>query len=308
MNRLLLLLQAARPAFLTLTALAIALGYITAWHDGVPWRSGLAFLSALAVLLVHTLANVVNDLADAAGSDPLNQDRVAPFTGGSRLLQQGRLNKRDFTVLAWALLVAACLAGVWVIWISGPMLWSVAALGGLLAYGYSMPPLHLQSRGLGEGAVVLAWLGVVVGSDMVLRQAWALLPWVAGVALALQVALVLFVNQFPDVRADALAGKRTLVVRLGPDVARIGYPLLLGVCVGWLSGGVLLGVLPGAALAALAALWPQGRAAMCLLRHAAHPGALRPAIVDTLLGAHVFGLLLLLSLALAGIMHAPVSG
>lgn len=80
--------------------------------------------------------------------------------------------------------------------------------------------LALVSRGLGEAAVAAGWLLVVVGSDYVQRGAFALAPLQAGLSYALLVAAILFINEFPDRRGDAAAGKRTLVVRLGPDGAK----------------------------------------------------------------------------------------
>ena len=40
-------------------------------------------------------------------------------------------------------------------------------------------------------------------------------PFVASIPVALLVALILYVNEIPDRRGDARAGKRTLPVRFG---------------------------------------------------------------------------------------------
>ena len=83
-----------------------------------------------------------------------------------------------------------------------------------------------MSRGLGEIAIAAGWLLVVMGTDFVQRGGFASTPLVAGASYALLVASLLFINQFPDRKADAIAGKRTLVVRLGADTAKWGYLLL----------------------------------------------------------------------------------
>jgi 1,4-dihydroxy-2-naphthoate octaprenyltransferase len=97
---------------------------------------------------------------------------------------------------------------------------------------------------------------------------------VAGLPYALHVANLLFINQFPDVKADAAAGKRNLVVRLGPQRARWLYALIAIAAYAWL-------------------------AARGLVRNALRPAALDPAIRATIGAALVHGALLAAALALA---------
>ena len=136
------------------------------------------------------------------------------------------------------------------------------------------------------------WLLVVVGTDLVQRGSVALLPWLAGLPYALLVANILYINQFPDLKADACAGKRTLVVRLGPGEARWGY---LGVAT--LAYGLILfmvgrSLLPIYAAAGAFALPFSFHAARQLLAHACHPALLVPAIKLSILAANLGGLLL----------------
>jgi 1,4-dihydroxy-2-naphthoate octaprenyltransferase len=123
----------------------------------------------------------------------------------------------------------------------------------------------------------------------------------SGLPYALHVANVLFINQFPDYRADTAAGKRNWVVRLGPQRARYGYPLTVGIAYGWLIGAVILGALPWTALIALAALAPALTATKGLLAHAGQPAELAPAIRATIAAAMVHGILLAVGLAAARI-------
>ena len=48
-------------------------------------------------------------------------------------------------------------------------------------------------------------------------------PFVASIPIALLVALILYVNEIPDRRGDARAGKRTLPVRFSRDAIIAGY-------------------------------------------------------------------------------------
>ncbi len=53
-------------------------------------------------------------------------------------------------------------------------------------------------------------------------------------ALGLLVAAFLWINEFPDYRADRQAGKNNLVVRLGPERAAVGYVLIVTTGYAWL--------------------------------------------------------------------------
>ena len=145
---------------------------------------------------------------------------------------------------------------------------------------------------LGELAVAGGWLLVVVGADYVQRGAFSGQPLAAGLGYALLVANLLYLNQFPDMFADAQAGKRTMVVRLGLRRARWGYLFLAVAAHVSVVVGVAAGALPRLALFSLASLPLSLLAARVLLRHAAIPQALAPGIRLTILAALLHGLIL----------------
>jgi 1,4-dihydroxy-2-naphthoate octaprenyltransferase len=241
---------------------------------------------------------VVNDYYDAlSGCDAANQDRVFPFTGGSRFIQNGVLSQRAVGVLGYGLLAAVIPAGLWLTAHSAAGLIWIGLAGLVVGWAYSAPPLKLQSRGLGELGITAGWLLVVVGSDFVQRRLFDFAPVAAGLGFALLVANVLFINQFPDVRADAQAGKRTVVVRLGVARARWGYALIALLCYGWVLAMVLLRQLPFLALVSLLPAAASFQAQAILHRHAAEPQGLAPAIKMTILAASLHGLLLAATLA-----------
>ena len=115
-------LAATRPAFLSLTLLGWLIG-VAASHPPAALRGGL-LLALLGAVLLHALANVVNDVADDAnGGDAANTGRVFPFTGGSRLIQNGVLSARAMTGLAVALGAVLLGLGGLLLWWRG---WPVA--------------------------------------------------------------------------------------------------------------------------------------------------------------------------------------
>lgn len=299
-NRWLRYAAATRPAFLTVTLIGGLLGLATAQVGGVAIDPVKAFLTVFFALVAHAGVNVVNDYHDAQnGSDAANTERLFPFTGGSRFIQNGALSLREAAALGYGLLLAVIPAGLWLASQSAPGLLWIGLAGLLVGWAYSAPPLQLMCRGAGELAIVAGWLLVTVGADFVQRGAFDALPWLAGLPFALAVANILFINQFPDRSADALAGKRTVVVRLGPMRARWGYGVIAGLGYGSLLLGMTLGALPMWCALGLATVPLTVKAAACLLRNAAEPAALLPAIQQTILAANVHGVLLCLALMLS---------
>lgn len=290
-------LLATRPTFLTITLVGVLLGMATAWQAGAGFNALNALLTLVFALAAHAGANVINDFHDQAG-DAINTARVFPFTGGSRFIQNGLLTPQETMRLGYGLLAAVIPAGLWLTAHAGSGLIAIGLIGLLAGWAYSAPPLKLASRGLGEFAITIGWLVVVVGSDFVQRGAFHPLPLVAGFGFAVLVAAVLYINQFPDAAADAASGKRTVVVRLGRSAARWGYPTLLLLAYIAVPIGVLTAVLPAPTFLALLALPASLAAARGLWKFAEQPAQLVPAIKLTILAAHLFGALLIIALIL----------
>lgn len=293
-------IAATRPAFLSVTAVAVLVGIANAALAGSPIRPALALATLLLALLAHAAGNLVNDWADAGnGGDAINRGRIFPFTGGSRFIDNGVMSRAEVGALALALTLSTIAGGILLALIVGPWLLALGAAGLLLAWAYSAPPLWLVARGLGELSIAGAWLLVVIGADGVLRGAPSISAVIAGLPLALLVANILFVNQFPDREADAAVSKRTLVVRMGAERARGGSAVLAVAAHGWLLGAVLAGSLPSTALAALVAAPLSGLAARGVWRHASNPAELAPSIRLTIAAAVLHGLVLGLGLWMA---------
>ena len=247
----------------------------------------------LFALMAHAGINVLNDYFDAlSGCDAANSERLYPFTGGSRFIQNGVLSAQATGAFGYTLLALVAVAGLWLSAHCGPTLLAVGLAGLLVGWVYSAPPLQLVNRGMGELAVTCGWLLIMIGTDFVQRHALHVAPIASGMAYALLVANLLFINQFPDAKADARAGKRTLVVRLGVQRARWGYGLLAGLGALWVAGCVAVGALPPLALLSLLSLAASAAAFRELWGGAARPATLAPAIKLTILAALGHGLLM----------------
>lgn len=289
---------ATRPAFLSVTLFAALIGLATAYADGAPIRAATALTTLLFALVAHAGINVLNDYYDAlSGTDDANTERIFPFTGGSRFIQNGVLTRGETAAYGAMLLLAVMIAGLWLTAVSAPGLVGIGAAGLLIGWAYSAPPLKLNSRGWGEFCVWAGFALIGVGADFVQRGGLSPSPVMAVTSFALLVTNVLYINQFPDRRADAAAGKHHWVVRLGTARARWGCSLIPLAAYGWLIGAVLAGALPWLALVALAPAVLSARAARDVLRWADRPGALGPAIQSTIAAASLHGVLLAAAIA-----------
>jgi len=289
---------ATRPAFLGVTLFACLIGLAAAHGSGVPLDPAKALLTVLFALVAHAGINVLNDYYDArSGADAANTERIFPFTGGSRFIQNGVLSETETGRLGYALLALVVPAGLWLTAHSAPGLILIGLAGLFLGWAYTAPPLALVSRGLGEVAVAAGWLIVIIGSDFVQRGGFSPVPIIAGLSYALLVAAILFVNEFPDRQGDASAGKRTLVVRLGPDTAKWVCLGLVLAAYAWLVLMVGRERLPHGAAAAAMTLILSFRGLRTLLAHASQPTELAPALRLTIAAANLHGLLLAATLA-----------
>jgi 1,4-dihydroxy-2-naphthoate octaprenyltransferase len=294
-------LLATRPAFLTITLAGCLLGFATAVAGGAAFGWERALVTLLLALLAHAGINVLNDYCDHLnGTDARNTQRIYPFTGGSRFIQNGVLSPRQVLIFAVTLFAVTIAGGLWLLSVAGAGLFWIGLAGLAIGWGYSAPPLQLNSRGVGELCVATGFLLVVAGADTVQRGAFAPLPWLAGAPYALLVANILYINQFPDREADRASGKLHWVARLQPQTAAWGYGLILLLAALALLGGMLSGSLPLAAAFAFIAWIPAVQAWRQLRRFAAMPGQLAPAIKLTLLAAHALPFVLAATLLLTG--------
>ena len=287
-------LLATRPPFLAASPLAAVLGIAAAGYAGAPLAPGAAALAVLVAVLAHAGTNVLNDYYDAlSGADARNTDRIHPFTGGSRFVQNGILTPTQLARFGWLLLAAGAGAGLPLLPRGGSGLAAIGLAGVVLGWAYSARGPRLSSRGLGE-PVVLAGVGVLIPAGAAWAQAGGPVPeaLAAGVPYGLLATALLFVNQFPDRRADAAAGKRNWVVRLKPRRARWLYGVITGAAYAWTAWAAGTGSLPVAALAALVPAVLSGRAWLTLIRWADTPAFLEPAIRRSISALTGYGVVL----------------
>jgi len=299
-NPLLACIAATRPPFILASVMPILLGlaYSVFERHTLHWPA--AALTVLAGVLLHAAVNVLNDYYDARnGTDALNTQRVYPFTGGSRFIQNGVFSARQTLVYGLVLLLAACGIGLYLVSHAGMALFWLGLFGVLLGWGYSAPPLSLNSHGLGEVSVLAGFGLLPLGAALVQTGELSLTLLAVSLPVGLLTANLLYINQFPDRRADIQARKLHWVARLSPLTARWGYVLIALLAWLLLLALVAAGVLPLLALLAAMPAILSFRAAQILLGNSTRPEKLAPAIQLSILAVLGHAALLAMVLALS---------
>ena len=248
-----LALRTTRLPFLSATIVPVVLGIvIAASHGAFDWLT--ALLTIIGAACVQLGLNVANDVFDSLqGADDAN---VTPtqFSGGSRVIQYGLVSLRGMAGLATLFYVIAAVIGIVLLALRGsPALLAIGLIGFVVSIGYTAPPLKLVYRGLGELAVAVGFGPLMLLGAYVVQTAGMLSwePFVASLPIALLVTLILYVNEIPDRRSDARAGKRTLPVRFPELTIIAGYDVAASLAYVILVAGVVIGILPIPALLAL---------------------------------------------------------
>jgi len=210
-------------------------------------------VGAAALAFIHLGANLWNDYWDEGLGADARTHLPTTWSGGSRPTQRGLITRRQALRGSLLLVLLGSAAGIYLdVTSAGHVIFWLGLLGVALALGYSAPPARLAWRGWGEVAVGVAFGPVVMlGAHwLVAGEVTATVAW-GGLGAGLMTALVLMVNEFPDRSADRRAGKRNLVVKLGPKrAARLAW-VLWGLAYGAVGVGVWTGALALEALLVL---------------------------------------------------------
>jgi len=219
-------IRALRAPFLAGSLIPVILGAAYGFSQKI-LSLHLFLIAFLGVAFLHLGANLINDYYDAGGSDPINV-RLTPFSGGSRVIQDGKISSGLILLMALAFFVLGSGAGIWLVYLKRPLVIPIGLFGLLAGWAYSAPPLQLMSRGWGEILIFFAFGPfITLGTYYVMSGSFTWPAFALGIPQGLFIAGVIWINQFPDYQADHDAAKRNLVVRLGPSVARYVYSAII---------------------------------------------------------------------------------
>ena len=187
-------------------------------------------LALVTAILLQILSNLANDLGDHQhGTD--NKDRIGP----QRAVQSGAISpaamKRAMIICGVLAFTSGCTLIIVALGFSSTMLLflllGLAAIGAAVKYTFGKNPYGYA--GLGDVSVFLFFGIVGVCGTFFLHAGFihTLLVWLPAIAFGSLSTGVLNVNNMRDIHNDAASGKRTMVVRMGSDNARIYHTALV---------------------------------------------------------------------------------
>ena len=192
---------------------------------GRTFAPGPAVACLAVALLLQVAANLANDLADfRSGAD--TADRVGPV----RVAARGLATPRQLLIATAIVIVAAGLAGLYLVAVGGVVILVLGLLAILAALAYTGGPWPYGYHGLGEVFVfVFFGLVAVMGTAYLQTGTVDALTALAAVPMGCLATAILVVNNLRDVDGDRRAGKHTLAVTFGRGFARAEYAAMLAV-------------------------------------------------------------------------------
>ncbi len=197
------------------TALAVVIG-------GVAFRPGLFLLALLAMMMLHSAANIINDIQDyKKGLDTV----PTPVSGA---VVRGIFSLRRSLAGAVVLLVGGSAIGLLLAWLRGPAILAIGLAGVIVGVSYTAGPLVLKYRGLGDMAVFLDF-GILgsLGAWAVQAGSLSWTPVIWAIPLSMLVVAILHANNWRDSTTDTEKGIRTVASSLGDRGSLLYYGVLV---------------------------------------------------------------------------------
>jgi len=229
-----------RANFLPLTLVIIFAGLGASSYSHMKFNSVDAALALIGGLLTHASVNAYNNYFDYSSRIDERTTKT-PFSGGVETLVKGQMKPSQAFAVATLCLIGAGLVGIYF------LLRLFYALLPFILYGVFIillyTPLLSKIHGLSEfvagSGFGLMGLGAYVTQAGVVDAAGI----TVFVPVTILVALLLFLNEFPDAEVDKAAGRRHLVILLGKKTSAKVY--VAGLAATYLS--ILLAVVSQAA-------------------------------------------------------------
>jgi 1,4-dihydroxy-2-naphthoate octaprenyltransferase len=242
-ERVVTLAKLGRLPFHSVGVMPVVLGIVIAWSQYHVVHWGVAILSTLAVVLIMLATYLGGEYHDFE-TDSLNA-QFNKFSGGSRVLQTGKVSRRPVLVAAIASAVLAAIMGLVIqfYYKTGPYTIPLGAFGLICGFFYSSRPFRWAYTGIGEILIGICYGWLTVNSAFYLQTGtFDIVPTLVAIPIAISIFLVIFINEFPDYVSDCISKKRNLVVRMGPDRSAVVYAVMAVLCFISIPLGVLGGV------------------------------------------------------------------
>lgn len=260
-----------RVPFLVLTPVSVFLGASIVLANQAELRWDLLVPALAGALLAHVSVNTLNEYLDFKSGLDLATTRT-PFSGGSGALPRNPHMANAVLIVGLASLALTLLIGLYFVRVHGPGIVPIGVLGLALVVTYTQwinkhPILCLVAPGAGFGIFMVA------GTQYVMQGVYHPSSWLAALVPFFLVNNLLLLNQYPDIEADAKAGRNHLPIAYGVGQSNLVYGVSLLLAALIIVGCVLTGWFPALSLTALAALTPAVFALHGAAKHGANIGA-----------------------------------
>lgn len=298
MDKIMVWLRAIRAPFLLAGLIPVLVGAALAAREEC--FKFLPLIYALIIVLGGQVgSNLLNDYVDAEGSDPINEN-FSSFNGGSRILQIGLMDQKNFlkmAVIAYGISLGT--ATILSFAYNNALIALLGVLGVTLGSGYSGLFFCGMEKGWGELMIGVAFGPLsVVGSYLLQTGTVTWEAFLAGIPVAFFIMGVLILNQFPDVAADAQVGKRNWIVMLGIEKGVWVYLVTIALAYLTILGGVLGEIFPKTVLYSYITIPLAVWVSLKLWRHREKVPEIVPALAGNI-GLHaIAGILMVLGFLL----------
>lgn len=215
---------------LPLSLSGIIMGSAVAYYYGF-WDSLIFTLAIVTTILFQIVSNLANDLGDGLkGTD--NKDRVGP----ERMVQSGAISPKQMKTAVILTSILSLIAAVSLIYFGAQNMpssiaWfyvALALLCVLAAITYTVGKRAYGYHGMGD-LMVLIFFGFVsvLGVYSLYSKEFMLEMMLPAVTFGLLSTAVLNLNNMRDYANDMKSGKNTLVVKMGPNLAKLYHATLI---------------------------------------------------------------------------------
>ncbi|MFC2087606.1 1,4-dihydroxy-2-naphthoate polyprenyltransferase [Bacteroidota bacterium] len=230
MNKLHIWFHAIRPRTLPLAVSSTLLGsFLAAYNSKFNYR--ILILSSLTTIFLQILSNLANDYGDSdKGAD--NDKRIGP----KRAIQSGLIRKKNMKAAIFLTVFLSLLCGIWLIFEGTRginriyvLLFLLLGFGAIFsAIKYTVGNKPYGYVGLGD-LFVFIWFGMVgvSGTYFLHTNTLPMDILLPSASLGLLSVGVLNINNLRDRISDKIAGKITLVVRIGESWGKIYQVILI---------------------------------------------------------------------------------
>lgn len=288
-----------RAPFLILAVLLVAIGLAFGWKyhpPGTTFNPVYAALLLIGVVSSHISVNLFNEYSDNKTRIDHNTPRT-PFSGGSGVLSSGLLSSASVFKAAVITLVIALAIGIY---FAVTVHWFIFLLAGsgafsILFYTPFLAKLQLgelfSGLTLGTFVVLGSYVVMTASPGMALTELFPIDVLLMSIPPGILTALLLLINEFPDMEADKQGGRNHLVIWLGRKKAAYVYVSGMVATFGVIIGAALFNVVSPWFMLALTPIPFAYKASLGALRHGHDTPKLIPALgmnVLTVLSTDLF--------------------